>query len=182
MARTGSTSIVPRARAFSRRLSFNAAMESPASATRRRPARIWSSQPSTWLRVSGPAAKASPAAFNGAAAVSMTRSRARSAGRVGSAGGSSRLKATPTKAPINVVNTRVSAATSWLVTPRMSMALIGASSACSPSRRTLPRNSDAPIAAPRLHQVNPSQVERAVATRTPESTAPTRTAPVFNVE
>lgn len=38
------------------------------------------------------------------------------------------------------------------------------------------------MAAPRLHQVKPIQLDRAVATRTPESTAPTRTTPVLSVE
>ena len=38
------------------------------------------------------------------------------------------------------------------------------------------------IAAPRLHQVSPIQVDSKMATRTPDNTAPTRTAPIFRVE
>ncbi len=77
---------------------------------------------------------------------------------------------------------RVSAATSWLLTPRMSMALIGVSRACSPRRRALASSREVAIAAPRLHQVSPNPVDRTVATRTPDSTAPTRTAPILIVE
>ena len=62
------------------------------------------------------------------------------------------------------------------------MALIGVSRACSPRRSALASSSEVAIAAPRLHQVSPIQVDRRVATRTPASTAPTRTAPILIVE
>src|SRR3954451_2252930 len=62
------------------------------------------------------------------------------------------------------------------------MAVIGVSRAWSPRRSTFPSRSEAAIAAPRLHQVSPTQVDRRVATRTPDSTAPTRTAPILSVE
>ena len=62
------------------------------------------------------------------------------------------------------------------------MALIGASIACSPSRRILAATSDAAMTAPRLHQVRPIQIDTSVAIKTPAKTAPTRTAPILSVE
>src|SRR5215203_1054629 len=93
-----------------------------------------------------------------------------------------RLNATPTPAPIKVFSTLISAATFGLVTPRINMALIGASIACSPSRKILASSSEAAITAPRLHQVRPIQIDTSVATRTPAKTAPTLTAPILSVE
>ena len=62
------------------------------------------------------------------------------------------------------------------------MALIGASMACSPSRKILAKSSEAAITAPRLHQVRPIQMDTSVATKTPARTAPTRIAPILSVE
>jgi hypothetical protein len=42
--------------------------------------------------------------------------------------------------------------------------------------------SEAAMAAPRLHQVSPTQADSREATSTPARTAPTRTAPIFTVE
>ena len=78
-----------------------------------------------------------------------------------------RLNATPTPAPIKVFNTLISAATLGLVTPRINMALMGASMACSPSRRILAITNEAATTAPRLHQVRPIQIDTNVATKTP---------------
>ena len=93
-----------------------------------------------------------------------------------------RLNATPTPAPIKVFNTLISAATFGLVTPRINMALIGASIACSPSRKILASISEAAMTAPRLHQVRPIQIDTSVATKTPAKTAPTLIAPILRVE
>ena len=68
------------------------------------------------------------------------------------------------------------------MTPRISIALIGVSKAWAPSRNTLASISEAAIAAPRLHQLSPIQVDNRVAINTPPSTAPTRTAPILRVE
>src|SRR6476661_11075233 len=83
---------------------------------------------------------------------------------------------------MRVLTIRVSAATSWLLTPRMSMALMGVSRACSPRRRTFASSREDAMAAARLHQVRPIQVDSSVATRMPDRTAPTRTAPILMVE
>ena len=62
------------------------------------------------------------------------------------------------------------------------MALIGVSRAWSPRRSTAASSRDAAIARPRLHQVRPTQEDRATATRTPVSTAPIRTTPIRTLE
>ena len=59
-----------------------------------------------------------------------------------------RLNAIPTPAPIKVFSTLISAATFGLVTPRINMALIGASMACSPSRKILARINEAAMTGP----------------------------------
>ena len=63
----------------------------------------------------------------------------------------------------------------------MSMALIGASSDCSPRRSTLASTSEAEMAAARLHHDSPNQLLSPTATSTPVSTAPTRTNPIRRV-
>jgi hypothetical protein len=62
------------------------------------------------------------------------------------------------------------------------MAVMGVSSAWSPSRSTLPMTSEVAMAAPRLHQVSPAQADSSEATSTPDRTAPTRTALILTVE
>ena len=95
--------------------------------------------------------------------------------------GTSRLKATPTTVPTRVFTTRSSAASSGEETAKISMALIGVSSDCSPSRNALASTKDAAITAPRLHQDNPIQLATATATKTPVNTAPTLTIPLCRV-
>ena len=62
------------------------------------------------------------------------------------------------------------------------MALIGTSRAWAPRRNTLASTEGAAMTAARLHQVRPARLEKATATRTPVSTAPTRSSPIRTVE
>ena len=63
----------------------------------------------------------------------------------------------------------------------MSIALIGVSSDCSPSRSTFASTNDAAMTAPRLHHDSPIVLASPTATSTPVSTAPTRTRPICRV-
>jgi hypothetical protein len=95
--------------------------------------------------------------------------------------GTSRLKAIPITVPIRVLRIRPSAASSGAETARISIALIGASSDWSPSRSTRARTSEAAMTRARLHQESPTVLANPTATRTPVSTAPTRTSPICSV-
>ena len=86
----------------------------------------------------------------------------------------------PTVVPIRVVITRVSAAMPWLPAARISMPLIGVSSAWSPSRNTRAASSARPMTRPRDHHVRPTHRLITSAMPMPVSTAPTRTMPMRN--
>jgi hypothetical protein len=85
-------------------------------------------------------------------------------------------------APTRVCTTRDSATVSGAVTARISIALIGTSSAWAPSRSALASTSDTATTRPRLHQVRPASAETATATSTPASTDRTRNIPILTVE
>ena len=96
-------------------------------------------------------------------------------------GASSRLQPSPTTAPIRVSTTRAQAVSPTVVTPSTSIALIATSGTNSSTRTSRPTTSEATISRPRLHQVRPTSRLKAMATRTPATTAFTRRMPVVSV-
>ncbi len=96
-------------------------------------------------------------------------------------GGSSRLQAIPTTAPISVSTIRAQAVNPTVVTPSTSMALIATSATYSSTRTRCPTASEATISSARLHQVSPTSRLKAMATSTPATTEFTRRMPLVRV-
>lgn len=97
-------------------------------------------------------------------------------------GASSRLKASPTTAPISVSRTRAHAVSPTLVTPSTSIALIATSGTNSLTRTRCPTASEARMIRARLHQVRPTRTLKPMAMTTPATTEFTRRIPVVSVE
>ncbi|CAM5406925.1 hypothetical protein SLAVM298S_07715 [Streptomyces lavendulae subsp. lavendulae] len=107
---------------------------------------------------------------------------ARLAGSTQTGGANSRLKASPTTAPISVSSTLSQAVSATRVTPRTSIALMATSGTNSSTRTRCPTTSEARMTSPRLHQVRPTSALKPIATRTPATTEFTRRTPVVSVE
>jgi hypothetical protein len=94
------------------------------------------------------------------------------------------LTSTPTAAPIKVSRARptpVTSAPAVQPTPSTSIALIGTSTRCGPSRRICPTMIEAATSAPRLHQVSPTNDTNSMASATPDTMLSTRCAPLTSV-
>ena len=87
----------------------------------------------------------------------------------------------PTAAPISVSLIRSVAAASAPPTASTSIALIGTSSMCGPSRSSCPSRIDTAISAPRLHQDSPTMLEKPTASSTPAVTLATRCTPLVTM-
>lgn len=103
------------------------------------------------------------------------------AGCTHTGGASSRLKSSPTPAPIRVSSTRSQAVEATCETPSTSIALIATSGTNSPTRTSRPMISEAKIVSPRLHQLRPTSAVNALAMSTPTTTEFTRRIPVVRV-
>ena len=145
---------------------------------------MWSAQASHAVSSSGCGVRLATVRATSSSRPAWERATPRTASRArvfGIATGTSRLNAIPTTVPIRVLTTRTSAASSGEETARISIALMGASRDCSPSRSTLANTSDAAMTIARLHHVSPIELATPTATRTPVRTAPTRTRPIWRV-
>lgn len=174
----GVTSALPTARVFHRDISrtvVTCSLARPMSAVMSR-ARVSSSVASA--RVTGVSSTRTEASRKRSPSWRATRRTAVVAVATGIAGGHTRGRTSPTAAPMRVVRIRVSAAVFCSEAPRMSMALIGVSSACAPSRSALASRREAKITSARDHHESPTQIETTMATLIPVSTAPTRTSAI----
>lgn len=91
------------------------------------------------------------------------------------------MKTSPTIAPTRVSTTRAHARLPCEVTPSTSIALIATSAVNSSARTRCPTPSAARMIRPRLHQLSPTNWLKAMATRTPATTAFTRRKLIFSV-
>ncbi len=103
------------------------------------------------------------------------------AGRTYSGGAMTTLTAMPTRAPTSASPTRANPNAPPPPTSSNSIAVIGASNRCGPSRNSRPTAIDAITTAPRLHQVRPTTLPTRTATSTPANTPPTRPSPCMRV-
>ena len=142
--------------------------------------RAWSIQRAACCSVIG--SRSSSAAVESSLASSeANRCTASAAELARTAGGNTMLTAMPTAAPIRVSLIRSVAAASAPPTASTSMALIGTSSMCGPSRSSWPTRMEIAISAPRLHQVSPTIAEKPTASSTPAVTLAIRCTPLVTM-